>query len=287
MNIERYTTKHQLLYHMNDIIEERKVLFIDNTSDILVNQEEYISPHAVILLCHSGNSWNEYNMKSAVVQTHDISVMPPGHIVKHLSTSPDYSTQMVIICKSFSDLIKQKYLTHYLATHKSFLEYPNMHLSDEQYRQVCYIFNHINTACNVKGHYKEDLISSAIHSLMLLLSTFRNEQSEYLQSTPQLSQQFNNALYKHFNESHKVSFYADMFNLSPKYFSTLIKQETGITASEWINRYIVMQAKLLLNQRCNLSIQQVAYQLGFSEQASFSRFFKRETSLSPTEFQMR
>jgi len=68
----------------------------------------------------------------------------------------------------------------------------------------------------------------------------------------QLAQHFREAIIEHYSQSREVSFYARLFNLSPKYFSTLIKQ--------------------------------VADQLGFSEQASFSRFFKNQTGLSPTEF---
>lgn len=78
-----------------------------------------------------------------------------------------------------------------------------------------------------------------------------------------------------------------MFHLSPKYFSTLIKQETGISAGEWIDRYVVIQAKTLLEQERDLTIQQVADQMGFSEQASFSRFFKRHTGMTPKEYRER
>ena len=120
---------------------------------------------------------------------------------------------------------------------------------------------------------------------MVLLSTYRNELDENLHATShQLSPQFNDAVIEHYRHSREVSFYARMFHLSPKYFSTLIKQETGISAGEWIDHYVVLQAKALLTRQRDLSIQQVAYQLGFNEQASFSRFFKKNTGLSPTEF---
>ena len=64
----------------------------------------------------------------------------------------------------------------------------------------------------------------------------------------------------------------------------LIKQETGVSAGEWIDRYVVLQAKALLNRMRNLSIQEITDRIGFSEQASFSRFFKRNTGISPKEY---
>jgi AraC-like DNA-binding protein len=78
-----------------------------------------------------------------------------------------------------------------------------------------------------------------------------------------------------------------MFHLSPKYFSTLIKQETGISAGEWIDRYVTLQAKELITRCRNHTIQQIADDLGFCEQASFSRFFKKQTGMTPTEYRER
>jgi AraC-like DNA-binding protein len=72
--------------------------------------------------------------------------------------------------------------------------------------------------------------------------------------------------------------------LTPKYFATVIKRTTGIAASEWINRYVLIEAKWLLHHERGQSIQQIAYQLGFTEQASFSRFFKSYEGKTPKEY---
>ena len=84
-----------------------------------------------------------------------------------------------------------------------------------------------------------------------------------------------------------MDYYARMFNLSPKYFSTLIKSEIGIGASECIDRYLTLQAKTLLTDRQHLTIQQIGYMLGFNEPTSFSRFFRQRTGLPPSEYRER
>lgn len=72
--------------------------------------------------------------------------------------------------------------------------------------------------------------------------------------------------------------------LSAKHFSAVIKEETGHTAAHWIHNQVVAEAKMLLHMRHDLTVQAISDMLGFDEQASFSRYFHRETGLYPTEF---
>jgi AraC family transcriptional activator of pobA len=80
-----------------------------------------------------------------------------------------------------------------------------------------------------------------------------------------------------------VNFMATQLNLSPKYFSDLLKQETGKTALELIQLYLISEAKnMLLEGR--RSISEIAYRLGFKNPPYFSRLFKKEAGMSPKEF---
>ena len=282
---DRNPANHYLLHDISDEIEARSTVFVDFSSSMLLGNEEYISPYSVVALCHSGYMESEYDLRKVSFQAHDISVMRPGHIIKNIAMSDDYSAQLIVTPVSFLNSMRKQNMDHHLATRKSFDTNPCQHLTDEQYRQVCDAFSLVRTACGVEGVYREDMISSAFHTLMVLLSTYRYEQLDTIQdSGRQLSGRFNDALIEHYRESREVGFYARMFNLSPKYFSTLIKQETGVSAGEWIDRYVVLQAKALLNRMRNLSIQEITDRIGFSEQASFSRFFKRNTGISPKEY---
>lgn len=249
---------------------------------------EDASPYSVVALCHRGYVKSEFDLRPVEFRALDIAIMRPGHIIKNCFASADYSAQLIVTHPSALNSMRQQYFNHHLATHKFFDAYPWQHLTDEQYRQVCDAFNLVQTACNVEGVYREELISSTFHTLMVLLSSFRYEQMESQQDAGhQLSRQFNDAVIEHYRQSREVSFYARMFHLSPKYFSTLIKQETGISAGEWIDRYVTLQAKELLNRCRNHTIQQIADDLGFCEQASFSRFFKKQTGMTPSEYRER
>lgn len=95
--------------------------------------------------------------------------------------------------------------------------------------------------------------------------------------------QFKRLLAKNFIQKRQVSFYAGKLHLTPKYFSTLIKQVSGKTAGEWINEMLLLEAKVRL-QNPELTIAQIAYGLNFSDPSHFGKFFKKHTGKSPIQF---
>lgn len=80
-----------------------------------------------------------------------------------------------------------------------------------------------------------------------------------------------------------VNSIAANLNLSSKYLSDLLKQETGKTALELIHLYVISEAKNLIVSG-EMSISEIAYRLGFENPPYFSRLFKKEVGMSPKEF---
>ena len=76
---------------------------------------------------------------------------------------------------------------------------------------------------------------------------------------------------------------AEAMNLSPNYFSDLLKSETGKNTQEHIHYYMLEKAKTLL-KNSNLTINEIAYELGFEYPQNFSKLFKKKVGLSPTDF---
>lgn len=84
-------------------------------------------------------------------------------------------------------------------------------------------------------------------------------------------------------QERSVTFYAEQLCITPKYFSTLIKKQSGKSASQWIDNYVILEAKNLLKYS-DMSIQEIAYRLNFSTQSFFGKYFKHQTGMSPTEY---
>ena len=82
---------------------------------------------------------------------------------------------------------------------------------------------------------------------------------------------------------HDLPFYAERMNISPQYLSRLVFEASGTTASDWINRSVTVQAKLLLRSS-GLTVEQIAEELNFSTTPYFCRFFKREVGITPTAY---
>jgi len=80
-----------------------------------------------------------------------------------------------------------------------------------------------------------------------------------------------------------VSYIASQLNLSSKYLSDLLKQETGKTSLELIHLYVISEAKNMLVAG-DSSISEIAYRLGFENPPYFSRLFKKEVGMSPKQF---
>ncbi|MDJ1502951.1 helix-turn-helix transcriptional regulator [Xanthocytophaga agilis] len=80
-----------------------------------------------------------------------------------------------------------------------------------------------------------------------------------------------------------VQYFADRLNVSPKYLSNMLKALTGQTAQQLIHEQLIELAKQKLSIT-NLTVSEIAYELGFEHSQSFSKLFKSKTNLSPLEF---
>ena len=96
--------------------------------------------------------------------------------------------------------------------------------------------------------------------------------------------QFISLVNTHCHEQRNIPFYAERLNITPHYLSALIKQQSGISVMDWINKAVVQRAKILL--RTGKTTLQTSEELNFPSSTYFNRYFKRHTNMTPSEFKI-
>ena len=269
-------------------VEQQGLVVFNYVTSLPIVGEQFISPYYVISLCERGTVEVEYDMKQFVFYPNDFTIMPVGHVVRNIGFSNDYRVRLIAVSNDFLDKFKMRNVEHYNAHSKYYLTHPSCHLSDEQYRQMNQAFDLLDIVSKIKGICREEMMLNVFHTIIMMRFDFSPIPDDVLESGKfELSSRFHEAIARHYHESHSVDFYAKLFNLSPKYFSSIIKSEIGMGASECIDRYLTLQAKSLLSDLRHYTVQQISYMLGFNEQTSFSRFFKLRTGMPPSEYRER
>lgn len=94
---------------------------------------------------------------------------------------------------------------------------------------------------------------------------------------------FRSLLKEHIYTNRQPSFYASLLSISTVYLNEVVKQVTGMSTALYIKNEIVLQAKRML-VNTNLSVKQIANDIGFDDCAYFSRLFSKTTGVSPQLF---
>ncbi|QGY48030.1 helix-turn-helix domain-containing protein [Maribellus comscasis] len=134
--------------------------------------------------------------------------------------------------------------------------------------------------------YKEQAISSYIKLLLIHgnnVCTLKSKDPQNQEAVNSILKNFKNLVDKKYSEWHQTSDYAAELSVTPDYLNRVVKSLTGKTAKEFIQSRIIIEAKRLI-AFSGLTSKEIGYELGFSEPANFSAFFKKETGIPPSQF---
>lgn len=160
-------------------------------------------------------------------------------------------------------------------------------LNSTQYQNFKTYFDLIHSKSHDSAPHTSEIIRSLIYIVLNEIDDVHQSQnpdpSPVIDKETNILSRFKTLLAEHFIEERQVSFYADKMHLTPKYFSTIIKKVSGKTAGAWINEMLLLESKVLLQNK-DKSIAQIAYDLNFSDPSHFGKFFKKHIGISPLEY---
>ncbi|WP_452229913.1 helix-turn-helix domain-containing protein [Lacinutrix sp. MEBiC02404] len=139
---------------------------------------------------------------------------------------------------------------------------------------------------NSQESYNQDNTYNALHTIIFSkLERLKQYQTIHLKRSDKLKAflNFKSLLATNFNTSRNADFYAEKLNMSYKHLNTICKETVAITAKQFIDEFIVLEAKrLLVNSEIKSS--ELAYSLGFEEPTNFVKYFKKHTGFTPNQF---
>lgn len=197
-----------------------------------------------------------------------------------IAISPDFMRRINIDIKNMIPLFLK------------FVENPALTLTPEESRSMRGMIAQIERETRgPETHFSFDIVSGLIAATIYkvgdimyhYLAEHPEGQNNSHNRAEEYFKQFTHLLGEHFREERSVGFYARQLCITPKYLTTLIKRISGQSVSEWIDNYVILEAKTLLKYS-TMSIQEIAYYLNFPNQSFFGSYFKRNTGMSPSQY---
>ena len=262
---------HEGIHGDHMVAGENFAMMINNKSHsrFLTGGIVYQHHHNVIVFVKSGSANAIVNLENFTWQAGDIIVMSSYTMLEVKTATPDFD--MVVV-----------YIGEEVPTEGNMV----LHTTPDEWQEMMKMVDTLWTVARHHPFRKEvvmALAASMISNVQYITKKDALSNMEKLSNDERIFWRFKRNVDKYADKEHYVSFYAEQQCLSANYLSTIVSKVSGSSATEWINRALVLHAKVLL-KTTQQKTSEIADSLGFSDHATFTKFFKRETGLTPREF---
>lgn len=244
----------------------------------------------LILVCMEGRLQLDINGKTHILQENEVLMCLPTMIMSNIMFSMGHKIRVIGFSTKFLQCRVKK--------------------EKDTERVISYIYNNpIHTpgdAKDIRFRYYLDLVMFKIHDtphryqneiLQFLFSAVFHEMlaeihsyaekcenmEERMKQSSYLFKRFIGEVSKDGGQHRSVAYYADLLCYSPKYISSVIKQETGRTALDWINQYAIERIKYEL-KHSDKCIKEISEYFNFPNQSFFGKYVKAHLGMSPAKY---
>ena len=235
-----------------------------------------------------GETSVSFNLHEFRLKKDSMFIFTPKNILQ-VNSQQYFKADVIAISPDFMRRINIKNM---MPLFLKFVENPTLALTPEESRSMRGMIAQIERETRgPETHFSFDIVSGLIAATIYkvgdimyhYLTEHPEGQNNSHNRAEEYFKQFTHLLGEHFREERSVGFYARQLCITPKYLTTLIKRISGQSVSEWIDNYVILEAKTLLKYS-TMSIQEIAYYLNFPNQSFFGSYFKRNTGMSPSQY---
>lgn len=251
-------------------------------------KEPHRCNHFIMVFCTQGEVTIELNYTQYTLRKNGILTINPLDIITLKDGSDDFLAQVLVIPTRLPTIIMKDYSINVLEYMKS---NPVCYYDEPCLRIVYHVFDIILEA---KEIFEYEAFENIVMKEVAVLSSIRHQHCstlcnetkvhhEFLSRKKDLFRRFVKELISSHSVSREVLFYANELNVSCGYLNEVCNEVSGHSAKEIIDSAVVTTLKYELSYSTK-SIQELADEYNFPSQSYFSRYYKRLTGTTPTEF---
>ncbi|MHA4844795.1 helix-turn-helix domain-containing protein [Flavitalea antarctica] len=265
-----------------------KIILLKSTGRISFPRH-YLQQFHTHILCSRGKMQFVFNEKSYSANAGEFVFWFATSQVRKITFSKSFKANVLLVEKDFLDqnIPDQSWSIDVILHSRA---NPILHLHDKDKIKVVSNFSVLHNRYQESGHlfYNEILQLQMQLFLFDMWNIFSNEYERRKRTVESgsLYERFMHLAQQHCMEEREVQFYSNHLHITPKYLNYVCKQNTGVTASEWIQRYAKERIMLLLKNK-NLNIAEIAEKMEFSSRSFFTRYVKKLLGVTPSEFRNR
>jgi AraC-like DNA-binding protein len=239
----------------------------------------------VAVICTQGKAKGSLNRKPYISQMPSITVSRPGEILQYEDVSKDFSGFIVVLSKQFADSLLPN-MQERFSLQLALVDNPCLPLNRPELQTVLEYYDLLKKTQEIEDiPIRREIVKHLTLAFYHTITYRSHILSGKMQRLKQdiLLDRFLKLVQENFREHRDIGFYADNLCLTPKYLSKILKENSGSSAGEWIDNYVVLEAKALLKST-NMTIQQISDELNFPSQSFFGKYFKRVVGVTPKEY---
>ncbi|MCM1428662.1 MAG: helix-turn-helix domain-containing protein [Clostridium sp.] len=236
------------------------------------------------IFVRKGSFSAEINLIKYTFQAPCIVNIASGHILQYPDVSDDFDASFMVLSKRITDELLMVLSDSWL--YSAVRSFPVVPVPVEDVADLNFLYQILGRIMLDKDNeYQLRAVVFALASFLFSTGSkfFASMRKNIPDGGGRLFERFINLVRENYKRERMLDFYARKLQVTPKHLSRTVKEQTGYSAAAWINRFVILEAKVLLKSS-NLHVQQIADELNFASQSFFGKYFKRQTGLSPREF---
>jgi len=229
----------------------------------------------------SGEAEINFNLQDRHLKSGTLVYIGPGTIIHPKRLSPDLHIFGMGLFSNFPMPFAQGQMPSAFNGQVRDFQLP---VSEEDIATARHILDTIWQTVHATDNYHRPtvtaLVAAQMHHYDHLFRQQADQQAGSRSREQTIFDRFLQLVTQHCAEHHQIGYYADRMCLTERYLSTVIRQTSGTTAKDWIDRALITRIKIEL-RHTDKTAAQIAHEMNFANPSFFSKFFLRLTGMTP------